>query len=232
VSRPDRELSWVADGQALFERTVMELDDLRGQSRLTGWTRGHVVTHLARNAEGLSRLLAWARTGIETPMYPSVEARDADIQAGARRPQPEQLDDLCRTGAAFAVSAQELSAKDWEATVRTRHGSVPASWVPWARVRELWLHLVDLDAGAEIDQIPEDIATALVGDVADWMDTRVSTRIELQISGREPITFGPEGSIPLSVAGPTQQLAGWLTGRCHGELLIAPDGVPELPRWI
>src|ERR1041385_6710494 len=107
MSRPDRELSWVAEGQAQFEQAVMELDDLTGPSRLPGWTRGHVVTHVARNAEALTRLLAWARTGIEPPMYPSAQARDADIEAGAARPQPAQLDDLRRAGAAFAAAAQE-----------------------------------------------------------------------------------------------------------------------------
>lgn len=232
MSQPDRELSWVAAGQALVEQTVMELDDLRGQSRLPGWTRGHVVTHLARNAEGLSRLLTWARTGVETPMYPSVPARDADIQAGAGRPKTEQLDDLRRTGAVFAAAAQELSAKHWEATVGTRHGPLPASSVPWARVRELWLHVVDLDAGVEIDRLPEDIAVALVGDLANWMHTRLSTRVELQVSGREPVTFGPGTGVAVAVSGPVQQLAGWLTGRSNGARLTAPDGLPELPTWI
>jgi maleylpyruvate isomerase len=232
VGQPDRELSWVADGQALFEQTVMELDDLRGESRLPGWTRGHVVTHLARNAEGLCRLLAWARTGIETPMYPSVEARDADIQAGARRPRTEQLDDLRNTGAAFAAAAQELSATHWEATVRTRHGPLPASLVPWVRVRELWLHIVDLDAGVEIDQLPEDIATALVRDLADSMNTRVSTRIELHVPGQKHVTFGPGAGVAVTVSGPVQQLAGWLAGRSRGARLTAPDGLPELPPWM
>ncbi|MGH3331970.1 MAG: maleylpyruvate isomerase N-terminal domain-containing protein, partial [Nocardioidaceae bacterium] len=74
MSRPDTALAWAADGQARFERTVAEYSDLRGPSRLPDWTRGHVVTHVARNAEGLVRLLAWARTGIETPMYPSIQA--------------------------------------------------------------------------------------------------------------------------------------------------------------
>jgi maleylpyruvate isomerase len=232
VSQPDRELSWVADGQALFEQTVVELDDLGGRSRLPGWTRGHVVTHLARNAEGLCRLLAWARTGVETPMYPSVQARDADIQAGAQRPQPEQLDDLRNTGAAFAAAAQELSAKHWDATVSTRHGPLPASLVPWARVRELWLHVVDLDAGVEIDQLPEDIALALMRDLANSMHTRVSTRIELQACGREPVTFRPRAGVAVAVCGPVQQLAGWLTGRCSGARLTAPNGLPELPPWM
>ena len=236
MRRPDRELSWVADGQALFEHTVMRLDDLRGPSRLPGWTRGHVVTHVARNAEGLGRLVAWARTGIETPMYLSAEARDAAIEAGAGRAKTEQLDDLRRAGAAFAASAQELSPNQWEATVATRHGPMPAARVPWARVRELWLHLVDLDAGVEIDEIPDDIASMLVRDVAAWMHTRVPAEIQLQLPDGELVAFGPEatamrpGTGPVS--GPVQQLAGWLTGRSSGSALSAPGGIPELPSWI
>ena len=51
--------------------TVDGLDDaaLRQPSRLPGWTRAHVLTHIARNADGLVNLVTWARTGEETPMY-------------------------------------------------------------------------------------------------------------------------------------------------------------------
>ncbi|HKR48504.1 MAG TPA: maleylpyruvate isomerase family mycothiol-dependent enzyme [Pseudonocardiaceae bacterium] len=229
---PATALAWVAAGQARFERAVAECSDLREPSRLPGWTRGHVVTHVARNAEGLVRLLTWARTGIETPMYPSLQARAADIEAGAGRPQAEQLNDLRSTGAAFATATQQLSPEHWAATVRHRHGLVSASTVPWMRVREVWLHLVDLDAGVELDVLPEDIATALVRDVAGWMETRVPTRIELRIPGTEPVTFGPENSARVPVSGPVQELAGWLTGRSHGDRLTAPDGLPELPHWL
>jgi maleylpyruvate isomerase len=229
---PDTALVWAADGQALFERAVAQYGDLRGPSRLPGWTRGHVVTHVARNAEGLVRLLTWARTGIETPMYPSIQDRDADIEAGVGRPVAEQLADLRGTGAAFTAAARELSPKHWAATVRTRHGSLAASAIPWARVREVWLHLVDLNAGAELDVLPEDIATALIRDVAHWMASRVPTRIELRIAGGEPVCFGPQTGIAVPISGPVQELAGWLTGRSAGDRLIAPDGLPDLPGWL
>jgi maleylpyruvate isomerase len=232
MSRPDIELSWVANGQVLLEQAVAGLDDLRGPSRLPGWTRGHVVTHVARNAEGLTRLLTWAQTGVQTPMYPSVQARAADIEAGAGRPLAEQLDDLRRTGAAFAELAAQLSAQQWRAIVRNmQNPPCPASQVPWMRVREVWLHLVDLDAGAELDVLPEDVATALVRDVADELGPRVPARVTLQIPGGEQIVFGsPDGS-RVSVCGPVQELAGWLTGRCTGEFRTAPAGLPELPSW-
>ncbi|MFD0885995.1 maleylpyruvate isomerase N-terminal domain-containing protein, partial [Streptosporangium algeriense] len=68
--------------------------DVAGGSRLPGWSRGHVLTHLARNADSLVNLLAWARTGVETPQYPDPRRRDLDIEGGAGRPAREQLADL------------------------------------------------------------------------------------------------------------------------------------------
>jgi maleylpyruvate isomerase len=96
----------------------------------------------------------------------------------------------------------------------------------------LWLHLVDLDAGVQIDEIPTDVATALVRDLADWMDTRVGVRIELHSPDSDPVSFGPEETGPVVVSGSAQQLAGWLTGRCAGAQLRAPAGLPTLPPWI
>jgi maleylpyruvate isomerase len=234
MSRPDTELGWVAQGQARLEELVEGLDDLAAPSRLPGWTRGHVVTHLARNADALLRLLVWARTGVETPMYPSPAVRNAEIEAGAGRPHAEQLDDLRATAARLADEAAGLQPAHWEATVRTAQGrAVPASAVGWMRVREVWLHQVDL--GADVDVLPDDVAVALVRDVAGSLDSRVEHRIELQLPG-EVVAFGSAGAEPvaepLPVSGPDTELAGWLTGRGPGSRLRTPATLPELPRWL
>ena len=50
---------------------------MREPSRLPGWSRGHVLTHIARNADGLANLLRWARTGAGDP--------DVRQPGGARR---------------------------------------------------------------------------------------------------------------------------------------------------
>jgi len=42
----------------------------RGPSRLPGWTVGHVVTHLARNADSVVRRLHGAAAGVPAPQYP------------------------------------------------------------------------------------------------------------------------------------------------------------------
>src|SRR6185437_8551533 len=74
-------------------RTLSDADVL-APSGLPGWSRGHVLSHIARNADSLVNLLSWAATGVEIPQYPSREVRDADIEAGASRPIAEHLRDL------------------------------------------------------------------------------------------------------------------------------------------
>ena len=85
------------------------LDDLsdaesRRPSRLPGWSRGHVVTHLARNADGLRRMLEGAIAGTVTAMYEGGAAsRAADIEAGADRPASVLRDDAISAAAAVDV---------------------------------------------------------------------------------------------------------------------------------
>ncbi|WP_425586056.1 maleylpyruvate isomerase N-terminal domain-containing protein [Streptomyces thioluteus] len=79
--------------EALAEPAVGE------PSRLPGWTRGHVLAHLARNADALVNVLSGR------PMYASAEARDADIAEGAPRPLAVQLDDLRTSGRLFFETA-------------------------------------------------------------------------------------------------------------------------------
>ena len=115
-------------------------------SRLPGWTRGHVLTHLARNADGFVNLLTWARTGVKTPMYPSEAARDAGIEAGHGRRAAELTADLRGSSAAFAAAAAGLTAADWAAQVERRGDSFPAREILARRWAELEFHHVDLDA--------------------------------------------------------------------------------------
>jgi maleylpyruvate isomerase len=64
---------------------------VRAPSLLPGWTRAHVLTYLACNAEGSTRLLGWARTGVPGYEYESMAARAAAIEAGAARPAAEVI---------------------------------------------------------------------------------------------------------------------------------------------
>ncbi len=53
--------------------------DLRQPSLLPGWTRGHVLAHVARNADAMRNLQVGARSGEDRQAYPSAQAREADI---------------------------------------------------------------------------------------------------------------------------------------------------------
>lgn len=133
--------------------------DLAAASLLPGWTRGHVVTHIARNADALRNLLIWARTGVETPAYVSAEAREADIQAGASRPAPEQFSDLLRSAAAFRAEVDAMPEQAWQATLGVFGTAIPATEVLTRRLTEVVLHHTDLDRGYTQASWPPAFAT-------------------------------------------------------------------------
>jgi maleylpyruvate isomerase len=229
-------LDWVADGQARLRRAVDALppDAVTEPSALPGWTRGHLLTHLARNADALVNLLTWARTGVPTPMYASPDQRATDIEAGAARPLAEQRADVRESAERFREAAEALSDDDWSATVTSGQGrEILASEVPWLRAREVWIHLVDLRVGAGMDVLPPDLAWALVGDVAGWMTARVApgTGVELSAEGHGTLRLGT-GPVGATVLGPPHALAAWLTGRGTAEDLHVKGELPDIPTWL
>lgn len=152
VSLPDRTvtLGWLDRGTELVHHLAGRLTgaELRGPSGLPGWTRGHLLSHLARNADALVNLTVWARTGVPTPMYASAAQRSGDIDRGATRPAAEIRDDLLAADARLARALAAMRPVDWAARVRSGKGrDIPAEQIVWLRVREVWIHAVDLDAG-------------------------------------------------------------------------------------
>ena len=123
-------------------------EDIGAPSLLPGWTRGHVLNHVARNAEALRNLLSWARTGVVTPAYSSQQARDDAIEAGAARPAAELAADITRTAAEFGAEAATLDRRAWEVRVHLLDGrEFPAALVLTRRLVEVELHHTDLGCG-------------------------------------------------------------------------------------
>jgi maleylpyruvate isomerase len=153
------ELAAVDDAAARVLAATARLtdDEARQPSRLPGWTRGHVMTHLARNADALRNLAEGAIADEERTMYPSSEARDANIEAGSGRPAPELRADLERAQAALTETWARLSPDDWERPgFALAYGSRPVNeTINWRR-RELLVHLVDLDVGVTPMSLPSD----------------------------------------------------------------------------
>ena len=95
--------------QLLATARSLDPGSIGDPSLCPGWTRGHVLTHIARNADALLGLVTNATTGSSTPMYASPDARDADIEAGAGRPLAEQVADLESSAGRFAEAAAALT---------------------------------------------------------------------------------------------------------------------------
>ena len=85
VARRLDEVRWSTEGLLSALRERPPTDSWAGQpSLLPGWTRGHVLSHLARNADAMVRALAGAARGERIPMYDSEDVRAADIEGGRR----------------------------------------------------------------------------------------------------------------------------------------------------
>jgi maleylpyruvate isomerase len=208
--------------------------DLRAPSALPGWTRAHLLTHFARNADGLRNLLAWARTGVETPMYASAQARDDDIEAGARRAAPEIIADVLASSAKFTELAEAMPVEAWSAEVRNRQGNaVSGAIVIRMRLSEAAIHLADLDAGYDFARVTE-LLGPRVGQVVEHAlsrgggDLPVLRLVGIAADGtRYEWKMGTgDGAV---VTGGCGDILAWATGRADGSTL---DGdVPQLPPW-
>jgi maleylpyruvate isomerase len=240
------ELAQISDATAHLLATAVELtdEDLRGPSLCPGWTRGHVLTHIARNADGLANLLNTAATGEVTPMYPSSEERNAGVEAGSSRNAAEQLADLRESAARFADAyAAAAAARNWGAPVYRTPGAepYPAFQVPGKRLAEVLIHHVDLDADftpAHWSDTFTDgwFAKTLAGfeQNADFPPLRLDVEEEDAVYG---VKADAGDASVLRVRGPKRALLAWLLGRASGDGLVAevPEGgrgtLPKLPSW-
>ncbi|GAB3449932.1 maleylpyruvate isomerase family mycothiol-dependent enzyme [Actinophytocola sediminis] len=216
---------------------VAGLDDkrMREPSRLPGWTRAHVVTHLARNADGLVNLLTWARTGVEHPMYASNADRDADIEEGAGRLAQVLVEDVLAANDRFAAASERLSDSQWSATVVARlPAPFPAARIPVMRLFELWVHTVDLNVGFDFEDIPADnLELALDSAASRHLNRPEGPSVHLRVlfPDGEERTWDLVGDRETSyeVSGEPAAVIGWLTGRRDGTGLTGE--VPQLPAW-
>lgn len=166
---PTTYLDWMRQGTELFLATVEGLadDELDAPTLLPDWTRRHLVAHVHHNAEALRRLLSWARTGQESRMYAGPQQRADEIASGARLPAAELRGLLAGSAQDLAEDAASLPDEAWSHEVQTAQGrTVTATEVPWMRTREVAVHAVDLAAGVGFADLPDELNSALVLDVA------------------------------------------------------------------
>lgn len=220
----------VAEHTTRLLDTVAALDDVTAPSLCEGWTRAHVVTHLARNAEAIGRLSEWALSGVAQEMYPGgAGARDAAIDSGSTRALPPLLEDVRSTARELAPKLEALEGDVLATEVELRGGlRVPARQLAFLRLREVVFHHVDLEAGFTFDDVDEGLLTRFIDDAvsrlqrdrsAPAVELRADTGARWSIPGGEPSTvIGGLGGLML-----------WLARRDPARVHV--DGpAPELPR--
>jgi maleylpyruvate isomerase len=138
-----------AHAALLVDIGTLDDDVAREPSLLPGWTVGHVLTHIARNADSVVWRLEGAETGELRDQYPGgLEQRARDIEDGAGRPAEELVRDVRRSAEAVERAMVGLSPAAWDAPSRTSRGVVESSRdAALSRWREVVVHHADLGLG-------------------------------------------------------------------------------------
>jgi maleylpyruvate isomerase len=184
---------------------VITEPDLRVPSLLPGWTRAHVLAHLARGADAMRNLLVGVRSGQERPAYVSAEARQADIEHGAGMRADELTANLADSAMALRTIARQLPDKGWQVRVRILDSApFPADQLLTRRLVEVELHHCDLGAGYGPADWPSAFAAMELAEPmrSQRADRLTSTRkAEPLAPVRPPAPYRPNQRLPGSWLG-------------------------------
>jgi maleylpyruvate isomerase len=203
---------------------------LHAPSILPGWNRAMLLTHLARNADGIAGMLAGARRGEVVHLYPhGREGRNTDIEAGRERDAVYVVTDVRAASARLAEACSAMSPTDWE-----REGQAFASsagdrrFAVWhmlvTRRREVEVHHVDLGLGYVARDWPVDFVIteidALVADLPRRLSPGDAVRL-VATDGLGEWRGGAADAQDQLVEARGGDLLAWLLGR--------PADVPNAP---
>ncbi|WP_419705995.1 maleylpyruvate isomerase family mycothiol-dependent enzyme [Promicromonospora sp. NFX87] len=184
--------------------------DLAAPSTLEGWTRGHVLSHIAALGNALRGQAQAAGRGEVVPVYASQEARNAGIEAGSGRTVTEHLAVLGALRDDLASAWPEPGSPLWAAPSGYRGGPLSGCLLAWWR--EVRIHSVDALAGTSQEVGYETWDDALCDHLREFLAVRL-----------------PDGVAVDDLAGDPRDVTAWLAGRVPATPL--PGGLPELGPW-
>jgi maleylpyruvate isomerase len=204
--------------------------DARRDSRLEGWTVGHVLTHLARNADAMTGMFTAASAGRVGEQYPGgVAQREADIEAGAVRKAGELRDDLREACARLERTWAETSDRAWAAGEgRLLRGVVPLPDLVFRRWREVEVHHADLGLGFGWQDWSEEYVDLELDQAALGLAARLPDEMAVRLEPTDAIGAWIIETVPgdrTVLRAPRHELLAWLLDR-HPR----PDW-PKLAPW-
>jgi uncharacterized protein (TIGR03083 family) len=146
----------------------------RAPSLLPGWSRGQVLTHWARNADGQCRMLAAAKQGVIAEQYPG-----GNTQRGCRHRRgryPARAGDRRRRARCRRTGRGDVAQHAGQRLARPTAASAgrrPAWMSVWARWRETDIHHVDLDLGYTYRHWPAEFTGLLLPRLLAGLDQRL-----------------------------------------------------------
>lgn len=208
---PEDDIDHVIEAHERLLRTTKALtdEDVRMDSLLSSWSIGHVLTHLARNADSHVRRVEAAIRGEVADQYDKGSAgRDGEIEIGSVRPAEEMLEDLQRSCARTVQVWQDLPFDAWLAKSKDTAGRQRFLFeLPARRWQEVEVHLSDLGIGPSWRDWSDAFVSCWLPATRDRMWDRLSRQAhEAQFDD------------------PREELA-WLYGREKRE------GLPVIPPW-
>lgn len=216
-----RRLKMMATQRLLGDTIAISEDDWHSPTALPGWTRAHVATHLARNAEVLRRLL----TRLDS--HPQLEPDDVvrDLEAGARRTPLEIQIDLDTSAGLLNSTFNQLPTHAWSIPLDGALEGLTVSDLPMMRLNEVVLHHVDLECGfGFVDLDPHIAEWLLTWNLHRRKDLATGPGIDL-VAASGTVHHVGSGSGTTQVSGTAANLLGWLTGRLPRETVSGAEHV-------
>lgn len=209
----NRHVEGCARAHQLLLATIDGVSDeqCRAPSLLDGWSRGHVLTHLARNADSHVHLLDCARRGEIGEQYAGGYAgRVAAIEDGSTRSAAELVADVRRSIYALESAWSQADHDTWRGSgLNSKGDTLPMADIVFLRWREVEVHHADLGLGFAFSDWS-----------ADYVRYELDRQVMLWRSRRSlGLTTLPDRALQLD---PHTRLA-WLIGRCPVEGLPKAD---------
>lgn len=191
--------------------------DMSEPSLLRGWTRGHVLTHLARGSDALGGTLAGTLRGEVVPLYPDGDTgRSRDIDAGAGRGAAEIVADVRESFERLDVVLGAVHQADaWDRLADRGLSNAELLVSRWCEVE---IHRVDAGLATPADW-PVAFVRRLLPEVVSGLAARTEQPIGVVTAG---VDTPPVPEDALVVRGEPAEVLAWLLGRSQ------PADFPEV----
>lgn len=209
---------------ARLNAVIADVDEaaVREPSALPGWSRAHVMAHIANFSDAMKRQVDEAVAGRLIEFYDGgMPARVAAIESGSTRSAEELKQNIARATAGLVAAWETVD--DWTRPVTHRNGTLADTvYTGW---RELAIHTADLglDHATSDDWSPEFCTHLLT-----FLRPRVpeGTHLVLQAPG---VRWEQGEGDEVVIEGKLTDLTAWMAGRQPRGPLTGD--LPELLPW-